>query len=250
MKRARFRQRDGAVAWGTLVDGDAAIRSDAGAVVGTDTITWLPPAARGATVFALGLNYADHSAELGFKTPAAPLVFLKGHGTLTGHDATTPRPADANQMHPECELVAVIGTRARRVSAADALGHVAGYTVACDYAVREYLENYYRPNLRVKNRNAATPLGPWIVDAATIADPQALELRTTVNGATVQQGSTADMVFGIAALIEYLSGIMTLMPGDLILSGTPHGVHFVAPGDEVICEVEAVGRLVNHVVPA
>ena len=250
MKRARFQGRDGKVGWGTLVDGDAAIRGDDGTVVGTDSIVWLPPAERGATIFALGLNYSDHSAELGFKTPAAPLVFLKGHTTLTGHDATTPRPADGNQMHPECELVAVIGTQARGVRAADALAHVAGYTVACDYAVREYLENYYRPNLRVKNRTATTPLGPWIVDAAAIADPQALALHTTVNGATVQHGSTADMVFGIAALIEYLSGFMTLMPGDLILSGTPHGVHFVAPGDEVVCEIEGVGRLTNHLVPA
>ncbi|WP_174279660.1 fumarylacetoacetate hydrolase family protein [Sphingomonas bacterium] len=249
MKRARL-SHDGQPRWGTLVDGDAAVRLDDGALVGVDDAAWLPPAEPGATVFALGLNYADHSAELGFTPPATPLVFLKGHTALAGHGTPTPRPADANRMHPECELVAVIGRTARRVARADALDHVAGYTVANDYAIREYLENYYRPNLPVKNRAATTPLGPWIVDAADVPDPRTLRLSTAVNGVTVQDGTTADMVFDVAALIEYLSGFMTLRPGDLILTGTPHGVHFVAPGDTVACEIEGVGRLVNTLVAA
>lgn len=144
-------------------------------------------------------------------------------------------------------LVAVIGRTARRVAASEALDYVAGYTIACDYAVREFLENYYRPNLRVKNRDGLTPIGPWIVDAADVGDPQALALSTTVNGATVQSGSTGDMVFSVAALITYLSGFMTLSPGDMILTGTPHGVHFVRAGDEVACTVERVGSLVHRV---
>lgn len=249
MKRARIRHA-GAPQWGTLVDGDCAIALDSGPLVSTAQADWLPPVTPGATVFALGLNYADHSAELGFKPPAVPLVFLKGHNTLAGSGVATPRPADAEQMHPECELVAIMGRTARRVHPDKALDYVAGYTVANDYAVREYLENYYRPNLRVKNRDSTTPLGPWIVDAADVPDPQAIRLTTTVNGATVQQGSTADMVFPIAALIAYLSGFMTLLPGDMILTGTPHGVHFVAAGDEVACEVEGIGRLINPVVAA
>lgn len=249
MKRARI-LHEGAACWGTMVDGDTAIRLDAGATVPAASAQWLAPITQGGTFFALGLNYADHSAELGFKPPATPLVFLKGPNTMTGHRTPTPRPADANQMHPECELVAVIGRTARAVAEADALDHVAGYTVACDYAIREYLENYYRPNLRVKNRDRTTPLGPWIVDASDIADPQALALSTKVNGVAVQDGSTADMVFPVARLIAYLSGFMTLHPGDMILTGTPHGVHFVAAGDQVVCEVEGVGRLVNDVVAA
>jgi 5-oxopent-3-ene-1,2,5-tricarboxylate decarboxylase/2-hydroxyhepta-2,4-diene-1,7-dioate isomerase len=245
MKHARIFHQ-GRALWATASpDEQTLLLPDGGAVAAADA-QWLPPVAPGATIFALGLNYADHSAELGFKPPAEPLVFLKGTGSFVGHEGVTPRPADANQMHPECELVAVIGLPARKVSRADALSHVAGYTVACDYAIREYLENYYRPNARVKNRDATTPLGPWIVDAADIGDPQALRLTTTVNGKTVQDGSTADMVFDVATLIEYLSGFMTLMPGDMILTGTPHGVHFVAPGDEVVCTVEGVGRLVNR----
>jgi len=114
---------------------------------------------------------------------------------------------------------------ARRVRAADALDFINGYTVANDYAIREYLENYYRPNARVKNRDATTPIGPWIVDSVDVGDPQSLALSTTVNGAEVQHGSTADMILGVAGLIEYLSEFMTLMPGDMVLTGTPNGVH-------------------------
>lgn len=249
MKRARL-LHDDLPHWGTLVDGDAAVRLDDGPTVAVAGAQWLPPVTPGATIFALGLNYADHSAELGFSAPATPLVFLKGPNTLVGHQGASPRPADANQMHPECELVAVIGRRARRVAAADALACVAGYTIACDYAIREYLENYYRPNMRVKNRDRTTPLGPWVVDAADVGDPQVLALSTQVNGETVQHGSTADMVFPVARLIEYLSSFMTLWPGDLILTGTPHGVRFVAAGDEVVCTIEGVGALRNRLEPA
>lgn len=246
MRRARIAYA-GRVQWAEVVDDGAALVLAHGQRLPADQAQWLPPVSPGATVFALGLNYADHSAELGFKAPETPLVFLKGPNTFLGHQGASPRPADANQMHPECELVAVIGKPARRVPRAEALAYVGGYTIANDYAIREYLENYYRPNLRVKNRDATTPLGPWIVDAADVGDPQALGLSTLVNGDTVQAGSTADMVFDVAALVEHLSEFMTLMPGDMILTGTPHGVRFVQPGDEVVCEIEKVGRLVNRI---
>ena len=222
-----------------------------GGTVSAAEALWLPPVTPGASAYALGLNYADHSRELGFAAKQqTPLVFLKGGNAFVGHRGNTPRPADANQMHPECELVAVIGRPARRVREKDALDHVSGYTVANDYAIREYLENYYRPNARVKNRDATTALGPWIVDAADVGDPQALQISTQVNGREVQHGSTADMILPVAGLIEYLSSFLTLMPGDLILTGTPHGVHFCAAGDEVVTEIPGVGRLINHLVPA
>ena len=249
MKHARI-MYDGRPQWGELSADDQAIYLANGREVATAEAQWLPPVTPGATIFALGLNYADHSKELGFGAQTEPLVFLKGHSTLVGHNGVTPRPADANQMHPECELVAVIGTPARNVARADALKHVSGYTIACDYAIREYLENYYRPNLRVKNRDAATPLGPYIVDAADVPDPQALGLSTTVNGVEVQHGSTSDMVFAIARLIEYLSTFMTLTPGDMILTGTPHGVHFCSADDEVACNIEGIGSLRNTLVVA
>lgn len=249
MRRARI-VHGGRAQWAAVsADGTALTLAD-GALVPASLAEWLSPVTPGATIFALGLNFADHNAELGFKTKEPPLVFLKGPNTLVGHEGITPRPADANQMHPECELVAIIGKPARCVSARDALAHVGGYTVACDYAIREYLENYHRPNLRVKNRDATTPIGPWIVDARDVPDPQALRITTRVNGTLVQDGTTADMVLDVAGLIAYLSETMTLLPGDMILTGTPQGLHFVDPGDEVVCEIEGVGQLVNHVVAA
>jgi 5-oxopent-3-ene-1,2,5-tricarboxylate decarboxylase/2-hydroxyhepta-2,4-diene-1,7-dioate isomerase len=125
--------------------------------------------------------------------------------------------------------------------------HVAGYCIANDYAVRDYLENWYRPNLRVKNRDGGTVLGPWFVDASDVADPSNLGLRTFVNGKLTQQGNTRDLIFDIPYLIEYLSSFMTLAPGDVILTGTPEGVANVIPGDEVACEIDGLGRLVNTI---
>ncbi|MFJ3057234.1 fumarylacetoacetate hydrolase family protein [Herbaspirillum sp. NPDC087042] len=228
-------------------DGTARVRLADGRIFPESEVQWLPPVEVG-TVFALGLNYADHAAELAFKAPEQPLVFLKGPNALTGHHGHSRRPADASYMHYECELAVVIGKTARHVSRADAYDYVAGYTVANDYAIRDYLENYYRPNLRVKNRDACTPLGPWLVDAAHVPDPMKLALRTSVNGKLTQQGNTSDMVFDIPHLIAYLSSLMTLSPGDVILTGTPEGLANVVAGDTVVTEIEGVGRLVNTIV--
>jgi 5-oxopent-3-ene-1,2,5-tricarboxylate decarboxylase/2-hydroxyhepta-2,4-diene-1,7-dioate isomerase len=222
-----------------------------GRVLAESEVVWLPPLEPG-TIFALGLNYADHAKELSRELTVSaqdePLVFLKSPGTLVGHRAQTRRPEGVAFMHYECELAVVIGRSARKVSRAEAMAHVAGYTVANDYAIRDYLENWYRPNLRVKNRDGCTALGPWLVDAADVADPHALELRTFVNGKLVQQGNTGDMIRRIPELIEYLSSFMTLSAGDLILTGTPDGIVNVNVGDEVVTEIEGVGRLVNTIV--
>lgn len=223
------------------------LRLQDGRLVSEDDVIWLPPV-EPRTVFALGLNYADHAAELSFKAPTEPLVFLKGPNTFIGHRAETKRPADVTFMHYECELAVVIGRTARRVKQEDAYDYVAGYTVANDYAIRDYLENYYRPNLRVKNRDTCTPIGPWLVDATAVPDPMNLELRTYVNGKLTQEGNTKDMIFSIPMLIEYLSSFMTLSPGDIILTGTPKGSVDTAIGDEVVTEIEGIGRLVNTIV--
>jgi len=228
-------------------DGREWLRLEDGRIVAEDAVVWLPPFEPG-TVIALGLNYADHAKELAFKAQDEPLVFLKGPGALIGHRGQTRRPADATFMHYECELAVVIGRPAHRVRRAEAMRHVAGYTVANDYAIRDYLENWYRPNLRVKNRDTCTALGPWLVDAHDVGDPPALALRTLVNGSVTQQGNTRDLIFDIPYLIEYLSAFMTLEPGDVILTGTPEGVVDVQPGDEVVCEIDGIGRLVNTIV--
>ncbi|MBT9489979.1 MAG: fumarylacetoacetate hydrolase family protein [Rubrivivax sp.] len=224
-----------------------------GTVLAETDVVWLPPIEPG-TLIALGLNYADHvkelSKELSSTSSEEPLAFLKTVSSVIGHRGRTPRPVDVKFMHYECELAVVIGRTARRVKAADALAHVAGYTVANDYAVRDHLENWYRPNLRVKNRDGGTVLGPWLVSADEVPDPQALALRTRVNGVLTQQGLTSNMIHSVAALIEYLSGFMTLQPGDIILTGTPEGVVNVNRGDVVETEIDGIGTLVNTLVNA
>ncbi len=216
-----------------------------------EAVVWLPPFECG-TVIALGLNYADHvrelSKELTITTRDEPLVFLKGPGTLIGHRSHTRRPADVTFMHYECELAVVIGKTAHKLAAAQAMIHVAGYTVCNDYAFRDYLENWFRPNMRVKNRDGATVLGPWLVPAEEVPDPHALALTTRVNGTVMQTGNTRDLINDIPTLIEYLSSFMTLQAGDVILTGTPDGVFDVKHGDVVTCEIEGIGRLVNTIV--
>ena len=229
-----------------LPDGRAGVRLTDGRTFAEDEVVWLPPLESG-TIIALGLNYAERARELAFSSQEEPLVFLKGPGTLVGHRGITRRPSDVTFMHYECELAVVIGRSARGVRRADALGHVAGYCIANDYAIRDYLENWYRPNLRVKNRDGATVLGPWLVDAADVPEPGNLGLRTYVNGELAQQGNTRDMITDVAALIEYLSSFMTLTAGDVILTGTPQGAKNVEVGDEVVCEIDGLGRLQNTI---
>ncbi|EJA5054398.1 fumarylacetoacetate hydrolase family protein [Salmonella enterica] len=218
-----------------------------GMKVSGDQVQWLPPV-EGGTLFALGLNYADHAAELEFKAPEEPLVFIKAPNSLTGHRQVSVRPDDIEYMHYESELVVVIGKTAHKVPAEEAMDYVAGYTVCNDYAIRDYLENYYRPNLRVKSRDTLTPIGPWMVDRDDVADPHNLALSSWVNGELRQRGTTADLIFNVPFLIAYLSEFMTLQPGDMIATGTPKGLSDVKPSDEVVVEVEGVARLVNRIV--
>lgn len=243
---------------GTTPTQDGRVRLADGRVLDQGEVQWLPPF-EVRTIFALALNYGDHAAELAAKSSAEqagflqaqhsePVVFLKAANTLVGHLGLTRRPADANFMHYECELAVVIGREGKRIARGRAIDHVAGYTVGNDYAIRNFLEPYYRPNLRVKSRDACTALGPWLVSRDEVADPMTLALSTRVNDKLVQKGNTRDMIHDVASLIEYLSGFMTLSPGDVILTGTPKGSVDVKVGDDVVCEVEGVGRLVNRLV--
>lgn len=245
MKRARI-AFNGAV-YEAVVEESGLLKLNNGRAVKEEEVTWLPPV-EPRTIFALGLNYADHAQELSFSAPKEPLIFFKGKNTLIGHRGETPRPSDATFMHYECELVVVIGKMARKVKAEETYEYVQGYTIANDYAIRDYLENYYRPNFRVKNRDNCTPIGPWLVDKTDIDDPMNLTLRTYVNGKLVQEGNTKNMIFSIPALIEYLSSFMTLNAGDMILTGTPKGAVNVNVGDEVVTEIEKIGRLMNKIV--
>ena len=248
MKHARIAWA-GAI-WDALEHGPDQLRLPDGRLVAQDAVVWLPPLApvpRPRTILALGLNYADHARELAFKAPKEPLVFVKGEGSLIGHKAQTVRPDGVSHMHYECELAVVIGRTAHRVRRDDAYDFIDGYAVANDYAIRDYLENWYRPNLRVKNRDGCTPIGPWRVDAADVADPMQLALQTRVDGVVTQRGNTRDMIFDIPFLIEYFSAFMTLQPGDLILTGTPDGVVDCPVGAEVVTEIEGIGALTNTI---
>ncbi|WP_345240875.1 fumarylacetoacetate hydrolase family protein [Pontibacillus salipaludis] len=244
MKKARVSYKGNV--YGATVEGDQLLL-EFGQTVHESEVTWLPPLEAG-TIFALGLNFADHASELAFNAPKEPLVFLKGPNTLIGHHGETPRPTDVTHMHYECELAVVIGRQGKNITKDEAYDYVAGYTIANDYAFRDYLENYYRPNFRVKNRDNCTPIGPWIVDKDDVSAPMNLALRTYVNGTLEQEGSTKDMIFSVPYLIEYLSSFMTLNEGDVILTGTPKGPTKVNVGDEVVTEIEGIGRLANTII--
>jgi 5-oxopent-3-ene-1,2,5-tricarboxylate decarboxylase / 2-hydroxyhepta-2,4-diene-1,7-dioate isomerase len=244
MRWARVRHR-GAIR-DVKVEVDGRLRTFEGGTLREEEIVWLPP--KHGTVLALGLNYRDHAKELDFKPPDEPLLFLKASSSLTGHKRFSCRPDGVEMMHYEGELVVVVGRTARRVTRSEAMDFVLGYSIANDYAVRDYLENFYRPNLRVKSRDALTPIGPFIVERDDVSDPHALEIRTFVNGELRQQGNTRDMVFDIPYLLEYVTSFMTLQPFDMISTGTPKGFSNVLPGDDVVVEIEGVGRLQNRIV--
>ncbi|WAA10942.1 fumarylacetoacetate hydrolase family protein [Fervidibacillus albus] len=231
----------------SVFERDGHIYTEGKTMINEKDVHWLPPI-EAKTIFALGLNYREHAKELTFQPPSEPLVFLKGKNSLIGHMNDTVRPKDVTYMHYECELAVIIGQRGKRIPIKDAYNYVRGYTVANDYAFRDYLENYYRPNFCAKSRDASTPIGPWLVDKEDISNPMNLTLKTYVNGVLVQEGNTSDMIFSIPEIIAYLSEFLTLQPGDIILTGTPKGALNTKVGDEVVTEIEEIGTLVNRVV--
>ncbi|MFE3324612.1 fumarylacetoacetate hydrolase family protein [Streptomyces sp. NPDC059176] len=210
-----------------------------------------PPLARIGKVVCIGLNYHDHAAETGAATPAEPVVFLKAPDTVTGPYDTVLVPRGSTRTDWEVELAVVVGRTARYLETQEeALAHVAGYAVAHDVSEREF--QIERGGTWDKGKNCETfnPLGPWLVTADEVPDPQALSLRLWVNGELKQHGSTADQIFPVAEVVRYVSWFMTLYPGDVINTGTPAGVAMGQPdpkpylraGDVVELEVEGLGR--------
>ncbi|MFE3493553.1 fumarylacetoacetate hydrolase family protein [Streptomyces sp. NPDC059169] len=210
-----------------------------------------PPLARIGKVVCIGLNYHDHAAETSAATPAEPVVFLKAPDTVTGPYDTVLVPRGSTRTDWEVELAVVVGRTARYLETREeALAHVAGYAVAHDVSEREF--QIERGGTWDKGKNCETfnPLGPWLVTADEVPDPQALSLRLWVNGELKQHGSTADQIFPVAEVVRYVSWFMTLYPGDVINTGTPAGVAMGQPdpkpylraGDVVELEVEGLGR--------
>ena len=198
----------------------------------------------------VGLNYADHAAESSLPVPAEPVLFTKTLSCLVGCNDPVVLPKDSVKTDWEVELGVVIGTKARYVSEADALKHVAGYCVVNDVSEREY--QIERGGTWDKGKGCDTfgPVGPWMVTADEVPDPQALSMWLEVNGKRVQNGSTKTMIFGVAHLVSYISRFMTLYPGDLISTGTPPGVGmgmkpspvYLKPGDTMRVSIEGLGE--------
>jgi len=198
----------------------------------------------------VGLNYADHAAESGLPVPAEPVLFTKTLSCLIGCNDPVVLPKDSVKGDWEVELGVVIGTKARYVSEADALKHVAGYVIVNDVSEREY--QIERGGTWDKGKGCDTfgPVGPWMVTADEVPDPQALSMWLEVNGKRVQNGSTKTMIFGVAHLVSYISRFMTLYPGDLISTGTPPGVGmghkpnptYLKPGDTMRVGIQGLGE--------
>jgi 2-keto-4-pentenoate hydratase/2-oxohepta-3-ene-1,7-dioic acid hydratase in catechol pathway len=196
-------------------------------------------------IIAAGRNYADHASEMGNEVPEEPLVFLKPPTTVVGPLQPVRIPAGIGAVHHEAELAVVIGTVTRDVAVEDVGRHILGYTAANDVTARD-IQSREGKFTRAKGFDTFCPLGPAI---DTELDPQeGLSVICRVNGEIRQTGSTSDLVFGVGELVSFISNIMTLLPGDVILTGTPSGVGPIVPGDKVEVEVEGVGVLVNPVV--
>jgi 2,4-diketo-3-deoxy-L-fuconate hydrolase len=211
------------------------------------------PIERPGKIICVGLNYRDHAEEQGAPLPEAPLLFAKWQNTLIGPGEPIVIPPIVTKCDYEAELGVVIGTRVRNASAENALEAVAGYICVNDVSARD-LQFADGQWTRGKSPDTFCPVGPLLVPRAEVPDPQALSIRAVLNGTPMQDSTTANMVFGVADLIAYITRTITLEPGDLIATGTPAGVGafrkppvFMQPGDEITIEIEGLGSLTNPV---
>ncbi len=260
MRFVRYKSSDGQIGQGAIndnlidiLDGNLEYTSEQ---VNLADVSLLAPVIP-TNIFCIGLNYREHAKEGGADIPEQPVVFMKPTSTLLnpGEPILIPACGDAEgEVDYECELAVVIGKPARNVAKEDALGYVLGYTAANDVSARKW---QFMPGgqwIRGKSFDTFCPLGPVLVTSDEIPDPQTLAIRTILNGEVMQDHTTGDMIFNVAELIAFLSQDTTLLPGTVILTGTPQGVGCVRkppvwlkPGDEVVVELEMVGRLENPV---
>ncbi len=214
----------------------------------------LPPVPTPEKALCIGLNYLDHAIETGAEPPSEPIVFCKLNNALVGHGDTIDLPPNSNEVDYEAELVVVIGKTARRVDESAAMQHVAGYTCGNDVSARDWQKG--RPGgqwLLGKSFDTFGPIGPVLVTADEITDPGNVRVRLHLNDETLQDSTTAQLIFSIPKLIAHLSQIMTLRPGDLIFTGTPPGVgvarnppRFLRSGDVCTVEIDGIGKLTNR----
>jgi 2-keto-4-pentenoate hydratase/2-oxohepta-3-ene-1,7-dioic acid hydratase in catechol pathway len=220
-----------------------------------ESAVFLPPIPDPQKIICLGLNYKDHAAESGMPVPEEPVLFSKFPSALIGHRAAIELPPESQQVDYEAELVAVIGKRARRIPQEHALACVAGYAIGHDVSARDW--QLHKPGkqwLAGKTFDTFAPLGPELVTADEVKNPHNLRIQLRLNGHTMQDSSTAQLIFPVDFVVAYLSRIMTLEPGDLIFTGTPPGVGmarkppvYLQNGDQVEVEIESLGTLENAV---
>lgn len=217
-------------------------------------LTIRSPLARPGKIICIGLNYRDHCREQNIEPPRYPMLFAKFGNAVNDPGGSVLRPRATEKLDLECELGVVIGSSASRIGPAEALDHVFGYTVVNDITMRD-LQAEDRQWLRAKGADGFAPIGPAVVSRDEIGDPQALAMRSSVNGETWQESSTAEMVFDVATLVAFVSTVIRLEPGDLIATGTPAGVghyqrppRYLADGDLLRCEIEGIGAIETTVI--
>ncbi|WP_425307495.1 fumarylacetoacetate hydrolase family protein [Ammonicoccus fulvus] len=239
-----------------LTDENWAQRAAAdGESISLDGLDYLPVIPRPDKIVCLGLNYATHIAETGRETPEFPTLFGKYSGALTGAYADITKPHQSETLDWECELALVIGKGGRDIRAEDALDHIAGYTVSNDVTVREW-QRRTRQYLAGKTWEALTPLGPWLVTSDELPPgASGLKIETIVDGEVMQSSNTSDLLFDVPAIVAYTSEVISLKPGDVILTGTPGGVGnardpkiFLKPGQLLETVIEKVGHQKNRIV--
>ena len=207
-------------------------------------------------IIAIGFNYVDHAAEMAVELPTEPLVFMKSVTAISGPFEPVLQPRGVTKLDYEAELVVVIGKKAQYVSEADAFDYIAGYSTGNDVSERAFQRERGGQFVKGKSADTFAPFGPWLVTRDSIEDVQNLAVWSEINGEMRQQGNTSQMVFGVAHIVSYLSQFMTLMPGDLIYTGTPQGVgdamippQYLQPGDVVRIGVEGMGDMQQVILP-
>ena len=246
------RVRSGGAGHDISVQPDGSLLSGTGPVLDAAEVEWLAPAH--GMIICAAVNYRSHLAQLEARfhqapygqPPRHPVFFIKPENTLIGHGGAVQVPANVPAIRPGPSLALVIGRTARRIKAGNVMDFIKGYTLFNDFSLPE--DSYFRPPVRAKCFDSAGPLGPLVVSRDAAPEPADLEVRLYLNGELKQSGRTSDLVWGIPALLESLTGFMTLREDDIVATGFPAGRVDAAVGDRVTVEVEGIGRLENHLV--
>ena len=240
MKLVRFRHK-GAISRGTL-EGDKISVEGSSEIVGLGEVVLVAPV-NPSKIVAVGLNYKDHAKELGMDIPEEPIIFMKPTTAIIGPEESIIYPPASKQVDYEAELAVVIKDKIRGITADQAESHIEGYTCLNDVTARD-LQKKDKQWTRAKSFDTFCPIGPWI---ETDLDPRDVRICSYLNGELKQDSRTSDLIFSVPELVAFISGIMTLFPGDVIATGTPSGIGPMSDGDNVVIEIEGIGKLSNNV---